>query len=277
MPMSVDARRHGPFAGCLDAERIAAYAAVTVDATAAVLRGEAVPVVFPVVLVLDAQAATHGDLPAEAWQQARGGLHGEHDIVLHRPLVPGETLRTWARISAVRTVRAGVQVVAHLEQLDAEGRAAVEQWWTMVLLGVTSMADFGTPPEDHRFPGAARDHVVGSAVHHIDDDVARRYADVSGDWADHHFDIDAARASGSDFVFTHGLYTMAVCTHHVLGLVGIDDPGRVRRVAVRFSSPTRLDADLTVNSYAAAGNSFAFEAFCQGVKTISHGRLELRP
>lgn len=214
MRTSVDARRHGPFAGCLDAERIAAYADATGDATGTVLRGEA--------------------------------------------------------------VRAGVQVVAQLDQLDAEGRVAVEQWWTMVLLKV-SMADFGTPPEDHRFPDAVRDHVVGSAVHHIDDDVAHRYADVSCDWSAHHFHIDAARASGSDFVFTHGLYTMAVCTHHVLGIIGVDDPGRVRRVAVRFSSPTRLGADLTVNAYAVKGNSFAFEATCEGVRTISHGRLELRP
>ena len=146
----------------------------------------------------------------------------------------------------------------------------------MMLLGVQSIPEFGSPPTDHRFPDSARENPVGSAVHHIDGDVAQRYAEVSGDWAAHHFDIDAARASGSDFVFAHGLYTMAVCAHHVLGLVGVDDPGRVSRVAVRFSSPTRLGADLTVSAYALSGRSFAFEAACEGVTTISHGRLELR-
>jgi acyl dehydratase len=277
MPIPVGGARHGPFPGCLDPGRIAAYAAVTGDATPAVLRGEAIPAVFPVLLVLDAQAATHADLPAQAWQQARGGLHGEHDIVLHRPLVPGEILETWAQLSAVRTVRAGVQVVAHLEQLDAAGLIAVEQWWTMVLLGVTSLADFGMPPADHRFPDSARGHPLGSQVHHIDEQAARRYAEVSGDWADHHFHIDAARASGADFVFTHGLFTMAACAHGVQRLIGLTDPGRVSRVAVRFAAPTPLGADLVVETYAVETNSFAFEATADGVRTISHGRLELRP
>ncbi|BBY05598.1 MaoC/PaaZ C-terminal domain-containing protein [Mycobacterium noviomagense] len=234
------------------------------------------PVVFPVILAFGAQQAANADVPATAWQQARGGLHGEHDIVLHRPLIPDEPLDTWSQISAVRTVRAGTQGVLHIEQLDALGELAVEQWWTTVLLGLHSMADVGSTPRDHRFPDSARHNLIGSVTQHIDEQVAHRYAEVSGDWSAHHFDIDAARASGFDFLFTHGLCTMAICAHRVLALVGVDDPGRVRRVAVRFASPTPLGADLTVNAYGIDGRSFAFEASCAGVKTITHGRLELR-
>ncbi len=269
--------RHGPFCGRLEAERIAAYAAVTGDETATVLAGEAVPAVFPVVLVFKAQAAANGDLPEAAWRQARGGVHGEHDIVVHRPLVPGESLQTWSQVSAVRTVRAGAQVVLHIQQSDAHGEVVIEQCWTTVLLGLHSMVDVGSPPVDHRFPESARSHRVGSATHHIDEHAAHRYAEVSGDWSAHHFDIEAARASGSDFLFAHGLCTMAICTHRVLGILGADDPGRVSRVAVRFTSPTPLGADLTVEAYDIDGRSFAFEATCNGVKTITHGRLELRP
>jgi acyl dehydratase len=268
--------RHGPFTGRLDAQRIAAYAAATGDETAAVLAGEAVPVVFPVILAFDAQQAANGDVPAAAWRRARGGVHGEHDIVLHRPLIPNESLDTWSRISAVRTTRAGTQVVLHIEQCDADGRLAVEHWWTTVLLRLHSMANLGSMPGDHRFPESARDNPIGSATQHIDEQVAHRYAQVSGDWSAHHFDIAAARASGFDFVFTHGLCTMAICTHHVLGLVGVADPGRVRRVAVRFSSPTPLGAHLSVNVYGIDDKSFAFEATCAGATIITHGRLELR-
>jgi acyl dehydratase len=100
---------------------------------------------------------------------------------------------------------------------------------------------------------------------------------VSGDWAAHHFEIDVARAAGFDFVFTHGLCTMAICTHRLLDLLGVEDPGRVARVAVRFASPTPLGEELTVNAYGIDQNSFAFEATSRGVCTITHGRLELRP
>ena len=275
--LAVTPVRHGPFPGRLAPDAIADYAVATGDNTRAVLEGVAVPAVFPVILVFDAQEAARADLPAAAWEGARGGVHGEHDIVLHRPLIVDEPLTTWSQISAVRSSRAGTHLVVHLEQTDADGCIAVEQWWTMVLLGLDGVADLGSPPTDHRFPDDARANTLGSTTQYLDDRLAHRYAEVSGDWAAHHFDIDVARAAGFEFVFTHGLCTMAICTHRLLGLIGIDDPGRVARVAVRFASPTPLDEELTVNAYGIDQNSFAFEATSRGVATITHGRLELRP
>jgi hypothetical protein len=66
-----------------------------------------------------------------------------------------------------------------------------------------------------------------------------------------------------------------VCSHLVLGLIGIEDPGRVRRVAVRFAAPTRMGADLTVSAFGITDGMFAFEATCAGATVITHGRLEL--
>ena len=267
--------RYGPFPGTLDPGAIAAYAAATGDETLAVQRGSAVPAVFPVILVFEAQEAARADVPAAAWRRARGGVHGEHDIRLHRPLTPGERLDTWSQISAVRTSPAGTHVTVHLEQFDSGGRIAVEQWWTMILLGLNGVADLGSPPAGHRFPPEVQR--LGSTTFGIDDRLAHRYAEVSGDWAAHHFDIDVARAAGFDFVFTHGLCTMAICTHRLLWLLGVDDPGRVARVAVRFASPTPLGTDLSVNAFGIDSGSFAFDATARGVTTIAHGRLELRP
>jgi acyl dehydratase len=274
--MTVNPGRHGPFPGRLEPEGISAYAEATGDDTASVLAGLSVPAIYPVILVFGAVESARADVPAEAWNRARGGVHGGHDVVAHRPLEPGESLTTWSQISAMRTSRAGTRVTVHLEQIDSEGRLAVEQWWTMVLLGLDGLADLGSTPAEHRFPDAARANPLGSATHHIDDQTAHRYAEVSGDWSDHHFDIEVARAAGFDFVFAHGLATMAICTHRLLGLLGVDDPGKVARVAVRFASPTPLDCDLTVNAYCIDHRSFAFEATADDVTTITHGRLELR-
>jgi hypothetical protein len=91
---SVRTRRHGPFPGSVDAERIAAYADATGDPTLAVLAGDAVPTVFPVALIFDGQEAARADLPVEIWDRIHGGVHGEHDVVLHRPLRPGESIPT---------------------------------------------------------------------------------------------------------------------------------------------------------------------------------------
>jgi acyl dehydratase len=275
--LAVDlAPRHGPFPGCLDAQRISAYAAATGDTAVAVLTGAAVPAVFPVILVFGAQEAANGDLPPEAWATAQGGVHGEHEVLLHRPLIPGEALDTFSRLTAIRTRKAGTQVILHIEQFDAHGHLVVEQFWTTVLFGLSGMADVGAVPSEHRFPDAARANPIGSAIQHVDEQAARRYAEVSGDWSAHHFDIDSARATGFDFLFTHGLCTMAMCSHAVLGLIGIEDPGRVRRVAVRFAAPTRMGADLIVSAFGITDEMFAFEATCAGATVITHGRLELR-
>ena len=276
--------RHGPFSGDIARDAIAAYAAATGDTNPAALAGRAVPAVFPVILVFAAQEAARADVPEAIWRSIRGGVHGEHDIVLHRPLVPGERLDTSSWISAVRTSRAGTSLVVKLEQVGADDMVAVEQWWTMVLLGLHGVAELGTAPADHRFPDDARASPLGSVCRHIDADVATRYAEVSGDWSAHHFDVEAARAAGFDFAFTHGLCTMAIATHLLLGLLDVADPGMVRRVAVRFASPTPLDSELTVNAFAINSHSFAFEAAAvptgstaaAGATTITHGRLELR-
>ena len=280
MAVEIDlAQRHGPFPGTLDPIAIAAYAAATNDTTPAVVAGTSVPATFPVILIFDAQWAANAAVPKSVYQSGRNGVHGEHEVLLHRALVPGEALETFSEPFAVRNTRAGARVVLHMEQFGADGALAAEHWWTIFFPGCDELADVGPEPPDHTFPDAARAHLIGTVTQHVDLDTPTRYAEVSGDWSPHHFELDSARGAGVDFLFAHGLCTMAMCAQAAVGLVAGGDPSRVRRVAVRFASPTRLDEDLTVDVYdASAGEGagvFAFEATCAGAAVVKHGRLEL--
>lgn len=275
-PVAIDlARRHGPFPGELDAATIARYAEATNDANPPVVAGTAVPATFPVILIFDAQWAANGAVPKAVYETGRNGVHGEHEVLMHRTLVPGASLETWSEPFAVRNTRAGARVVLHMEQFGADGALAVEHWWTIFFPGCDLLADVGPEPPDHTFPEAARDHLVGSVTQHVDADVATRYAEVSNDWSAHHFDLASARNAGVDYLFAHGLCVMGMCTQAAVGLVAGGDPSRVRRVAVRFASPTRLDADLMVDVYDAGAGVYAFEANCADAAVIKHGRLEL--
>jgi acyl dehydratase len=267
--------RHGPFPGTLDPETIARYAAATNDTSPPVLAGTGVPATFPVILIFDAQWAANGAVPQFVYRSGRNGVHGEHEVRMHRPLVPGEQLETWSEPFAVRNTRAGARVVLHMEQFGTDGTLAVEHWWTIFFPGCDRLADVGPEPPDHTFPESARAHLVGSGTQHVDLEMPTRYAEVSNDWSAHHFDLEAARGAGVDHLFAHGLCTMAMCTHTAVGMVAGGDPARVRRVAVRFASPTRLDADVRVDVYDAGDGMFAFEAECAGAPVIKHGRLEL--
>src|SRR5690348_13033285 len=123
-------RRHGPFVGTLDPAVIDQYAAATNDTTPAVTAGAAVPATFPVILIFDAQWAANAAVPTSVYRSGRNGVHGEHDLLLHRPLIPGETLATFSEPYAVRNTRTGARVVLHMEQFGADGALAVEHWWT---------------------------------------------------------------------------------------------------------------------------------------------------
>ena len=219
----------------------------------------------------DAENAGRAELvPAELKDAASGGVHGEHDVVLHRPIVPGEDLRTWVAAHGMRPAGRNSLVTLRYVTRDGDGVVVAEQWWTTVWLGTTCEPTGEAPPE-HAFPDGARERPLGEYTFDIDADMARRYAEVSGDWSPHHFDLDAAKRTGFDRLFLHGLCTMSLCAQ----AVSWDHPDRLRRVAVRFASPTFLGEQLTVRVYDAGPLGLAFEADCAGALVITHGRAEL--
>ena len=94
----------------------------------------------------------------------------------------------------------------------------------------------GTGP---RVPRGRATRPLGTYDITIDHDMARRYAEVSGDWSEHHFDVEAAVRSGFERPFLHGLCTMALCSQAVVDLVAGGDPARVCGGSQSASQPRR--------------------------------------
>lgn len=267
----------GPFAATLDADLVSAFARATQDPFPAVREGSVVPPVALATQLWEAQDAGRPALvSAELQAAATGGVHGEHDVVLHRPIEPGEPLQLWVEGHGARPAGRNALVTLRYSVRDADDRVVAEQWWTTVFLGV-GCEPVGHAAPAHAFPEGARTSPVGGVEIDVDPDMARRYAEVSGDWSDHHFDAEAAQRSGAPAPFLHGLCTMALCAQAVTGLVADGDPRRVRRVAVRFAAPVLLGEQLLVEAYDAGGGGFAFEATSAGGAVVTHGRVELHP
>ncbi len=265
----------GPFAAHLGRGFLAEYAAATHDPGAAARRGDVALPVALVTKIWEAQEAGRVALTAREVQDgAVGGVHGEHELLLHRPVQPDDELRVFVAGHGARASRDKSFVTLRYSMLDAHDELVAEQWWTTVYFGV-GCDGVGEPPPDHTFPDAARDAPLGVHTVRVDDAMARAYAAVSDDWSAHHFEVEAARVSGFDRVFLHGLCTMALCAQGVTRLAADGDPTRLRRLAVRFASPTFLDEDLHVHVYDAGATGIAFEADCAGATVIAHGRAEL--
>jgi acyl dehydratase len=268
--------RFGPFAGRIDEALVARYAAATNDPNERVRDGVAIPPAAIVTQIWDAQEASRDRLVAPHVRTgAQGGVHGEHDIVLHRPIRIGERLRTW--VDGYGAHRAGrhAVIVLRYTTLDDTDEVVAEQLWSTVYFGVTC-APTGASVPDHTFPDDARARPMGRCSVHVDDDMARRYAEASGDWSAHHFDLEAAAADGFDRTFLHGLCSLGIAAQCVVAGVAGGDPDRVRRLAVRFASPAFIGDDLDVHLYDMAAGAIAFEATSSGTVVLGHGRAELR-
>jgi acyl dehydratase len=263
--------RVGPFDACLDAELVRAFASATNDPHPAVQAGEIVQPVALVTQIWAAQDEARETLVSAVVQRtASGGVHGEHDVVLHRPIAVGERLRVWVEGAGSRPAGRNALVTLHYVMVDERDEVVAEQWWTTVYLGTTCDSS-GNPAPDHSVPDDARGRRVGTRTLQVDHDLARRYAEVSGDWSAHHFDVAAARATGADRVFLHGLCTMALCARAVTELVADGDPERLRRIAVRFAAPMYLGEELVIAVDEAAPFGHAFEATSAGAEVITQG------
>jgi acyl dehydratase len=206
---------------------------------------------------------------------AISGLHGEHDIVLHRPLQVGEPLQTTVFGFGARPAGRNAALTLRYATTDADGALVAEQLWTTIWLGV-SVDAHGESPPDHTMTAEMRSRPIASYDARVDLDMPRRYAEVSGDWSPHHFDLEAARQTGFDRLFVQGLCTLGLCAQGVVATQCDGDPRRVRRLAVRFAAPAFVGDDLSVAMYDAGDGRIAFEATSGGRPVITHGLVELR-
>lgn len=268
--------RVGPFDLPLGPELVRQFAAATLDAGGPIDDGLRVPAALVATLAYRPQLAAITELvPADVFASARSGVHGQHELLLHRPVTSDERLRTFVETHSARPSGDKLVVTLHHSVLDPGGDLVAEQWWTTVLLGTTA-GPIGPGLPDRSFHAGADATVVAEDVVRIDEAMALGYARVSGDFSDHHFTVDGARRSGVAAPFLHGLCTMALCARAVVRTACDDDPSRLQRFALQFASPAYLDQDLTVRICHLEGSRYAFEATCGDAVVIRSGFAVLR-
>jgi acyl dehydratase len=268
--------------GRVDPDAVFAYARATNDLNPRYLDGDAVPVAFTATMVRSLMPwSAYGFNPMDFVEGVRGGVHGLQDIRLHGVVQQGQHVQWTGEIAGLKQNAGGVLVTRRIVISDMTGVSLVEHLWTDFLMGATIV---GEPPEsallDHSFPEDARQRPVASRVVPVDRDQAFRYAGVSSDHAPHSMDDENAWAEGRPGKILQGMCTFGLCCGAVVDAGAGGDPGRVRRIAGRFSAATYPNLDIDVQLYDAGrtpdgSRSVAFEAFQDGVAVIKHGRAEV--
>ncbi|MBW3668393.1 MAG: MaoC family dehydratase N-terminal domain-containing protein [Actinobacteria bacterium] len=278
LPLDKLGTRYESRTAAIDPDRAKQYAAATNDDNPAYESGKYAPPVFGVVPTWDALAVTMAELiTPEMFMML---VHGEQDMHFHQPLVPGRTLVSTGEAFNIRTGSSGTRITARIESVDADsGERVMDIYNTVFVRGLTGGEDGGPDKPDHTFPEDARSREVARFTVHVDDDQTFRYRDASGDMNPIHVDDDFAKSVGLPGIINHGLCTMAMTSQAVIMTVGDGDPGRLRRLAVRFSKNVFPGNDVETVIYdageAGGRKAYAFEAYSAGALVIANGRAEL--
>lgn len=225
----------------VEPQRTVAYARATNDPIAAHLDGELAPPVFAVVPVWEVLVEAISQVaPPEVLPLL---LHGEQDIHIRRPIVPGMRLESSAKVVGTHVKASGTTVTVRSRTSTSEGEPVNEQYMVAFLRGWHAGSSSGEVAPDHSFtPSAEPDAQVDAKV---DEDQTFRYRDASGDHNPIHVDDEIARAVGLPGRIVHGLCTMAFTSWAAVTALCDGDPRRLRRIAVRFSQPVLPGQEIT--------------------------------
>jgi NAD(P)-dependent dehydrogenase (short-subunit alcohol dehydrogenase family)/acyl dehydratase/putative sterol carrier protein len=163
-----------------------------------------------------------------------GLLHGEHDLLIHKPIPPeGTTLTTKGRISQIydKGEGKGALVIAEVETHTSEGE---KLFTNVVTLFARLDGGFGgedSPKEVFSFPDRPPDFEE-DAQPSIDQPLIYR---LSGDTFALHVDPDFAKVSGFERPIMHGLCTHGYACRAVVKHLFPGEPERMTKFRNRFS------------------------------------------
>ena len=261
----------------VEKERTIAYAEATNDEHPKHLSGELAPPVFAFVTAFEMLIpSVVGVVPQELLMRV---VHGEHDFTYHQPIVPGMTLVSRMAPVGIHGRSSGVAVVAKGVTETAAGEPVLTQYVTIFIRGMGDGESGGPDKPNHDFPDDARAKPAGTFTIHVDDDQTFRYREASGDEMPIHLDDAFAKSVGLPGIIAHGLCTMAMCSQAIIKTVADGDPGRLRRLAVRFASNVFPGNDIEVALFDAGTvdgrKAYAFEAASAGAVVIKNGWAEV--
>ncbi len=218
-------------------------------------------------------------------EEAMRGVHATHDLIIHRPIRPPETLRTRLKIAGVERRKPGAYQLTRLDTADASGAPVCTSWYGSIFRGVgvegpDRPADISMPPaapsDASVKPRVEIKIPVPAGMAHVYTECARIFNPI-------HTDAAVARAAGLPAIILHGTATLALAVSRIVEARAQSDPTRVSRVACRFGAMVTMPSTLTVRIFAdternqAASAGVFFEVLnSEGQPAIRDGFVGLR-
>lgn len=203
-----------------------------------------------------AEAAARAELRARV-------VHGQEDLIFHRPLPVGEKVTVRAAVIGLHGKRSGTAATIKVETRDSGGQLVNEQYVTEFYRGVAT--DLAVGSAAPAVPAASVDGLpMVTASSPLALDLPRRYADASGDHNPIHLDEEFARAAGLPGVIVHGLASLALAAQAVQSAAGTSE---LSRLGCRFTRPVAPGDTLTTRVWAYDGG-YRFDSVDAAGQTV---------
>jgi acyl dehydratase len=166
--------------------------------------------------------------------------------------------------------------------VDDDGQLVIEQYWSSIMTGEATGGNQGGEMPDHIFPEEARSRKVGTMSLPTTYDQTFRYAGASGDRSSIHVSDQAAIRGGRPRKFNQGALSLGIASRALVALAAGGEPGRIKRIAVRFSRYAYPGDDIDVSVYDVGPTSdgvhaYAFEVASVGNTVLRNGWVEVTP
>lgn len=169
--------------------------------------------------------------------EALRAVHAFQDSTFHRPIRPGDRLRTIATLVEVRAIRPGALSVSRLETVDDRtGEPVVTSYSGAIFRGVAvagpdRRSDGPTPLPDG--PATAPAEKVAIPIAR---EAPHVYTECARIWNPIHTERRVALAAGLPDIILHGTATWALAGREVVNRFADRDPRRLARLAGRFGA-----------------------------------------
>lgn len=208
-------------------------------------------------------------------------VHGEQHIEVYQPLPVEATVGAHNRVVSLTDKGPGKGAIAVIARdiLDqTTGQPLARSTQVAILRGD---GGFSTQPGAVSDPGPAPLPAVPERKADIEVELtslvqAALIYRLSGDYNVLHADPDVARAAGFERPILHGLCTMGMAAHALLKGCCAYDAGRIRRLAVRFTSPVYPGETLRFEMWQASAGSLQLRARvdARDVIVLNNGVIE---
>ena len=195
-------------------------------------------------------------------EECRRGVHGTHDLQVHRLIRPGDRLSSQATIVSVEAKRPGALILVRIDTRDESGRelATTVQghvYRDVAVVGEPRRPCLGVPPRPERI--SDRSSPIETIKLPIGANAAHIYTECARIWNPVHTDVAVAKAAGLPDVILHGSATLALAVSNIVDHVGGNEPSRVQRVYGRFRGMVLMPSSINVIIYAPAEREAAMD------------------